>query len=415
MDGVFWSTRLRGPDIASGALSVTLPRPRRAGCPSLHCPLAAELRIVRPLRGWRCRPRPRTRAGRRRVWPRRRRRGGALDLGPPSPAATPPAAAGRGGRRRWGFADAARRADAGRSRRRVSESGHRRRITPELWPSGRGSPPAGGGAPAADDSPGGRPAAPPGGRGTSVPPPAQARAAHPHDAPSTPTHSGPGARTPLSPLAQPVFSPQGGGGNDVRMSGADDNIGPAVSARGCGGAPPAGGGAAPPRALSQRPSLNGPLSLSHLAALFQWPSLCNTLCAPLSAAQCPPSEDLSSTLFQLPSISLRPSLFWLSLSAALSLWPSLRGLSAAISRRIGAVSIASSVPLKGAVQQLRSNELGRRSGCSQLLAVLYSLFTFPHDLCTCTQHNLIFFVTKTFHEYFWPPRKMIQKRFESGQ
>ena len=99
MDGVFWSTRLRGPDIASGALSVTLPRPRRAGCPSLHCPLAAELRIVRPLRGWRCRPRPRTRAGRRRVWPRRRRRGGALDLGPPSPAATPPAAAGRGGRR----------------------------------------------------------------------------------------------------------------------------------------------------------------------------------------------------------------------------------------------------------------------------------------------------------------------------
>ena len=281
--------------------------------------------------------------------------------------------------------------------------------------AGRGSPPAGGGAPAADDSRGGRPAAPPGGRGTSVPPPAQARAAHPHDAPSTPTHSGPGARTPLSPLAQPVFSPQGGGGNDVRMSGADDNIGPAVSARGCGGAPPAGGGAAPPRALSQRPSLNGPLSLSHLAALFQWPSLCNTLCAPLSAAQCPPSEDLSSTLFQLPSISLRPSLFWLSLSAALSLWPSLRGLSAAISRRIGAVSIASSVPLKGAVQQLRSNELGGRSGCSQLLAVLYSLFTFRHDLCTCTQHNLIFFVTKTFHEYFWPPRKMIQKRFESGQ
>ena len=103
-----------------------------------------------------------------------------------------------------------------------------------------------------------------------MPPTAQARAAHPHDAPSTPTHSGPGARMPLSPLAQPVFSPQGGGDDDVHMSGADDNIGPAVSARGCGGAPPAGGGAAPPRALS--------------AALSQRPSLIVSLSGPLPVA-----------------------------------------------------------------------------------------------------------------------------------
>ena len=91
-----------------------------------------------------------------------------------------------------------------------------------------------------------------------MPPPAQARAAHPHDAPSTPTHSGPGARTPLSPLAQPVFSPQGGGGDDVRMSGADDNICPprhrGAEGRGTSMPPP------PPPALARtaRPAAANP-------------------------------------------------------------------------------------------------------------------------------------------------------------